>query len=385
MVARAYGKSLTDDEIEDIYSAAWAATLAALRDRGSEMSEHELRAYVLTAVASHASKELRRRSRKPTGPLDDMHGLVVADLHEPLPEERVIGSESQGIARDLLSSLPVRRRAVMLLRYGWGLSPEEVCGLVSGLSRRAYRKEISRGVEQLIERLGEVESGDWCRSRQALLRDYFAGTADEDVRLQVEQHLAHCRACGQLASQVRDQLNDLGGVVVLGAAAGLISSARPSIVERIDALIQGGRDNAAALAEKAELTAGTVSASGGAKGAGAAGAGLAAKFAGLGGAGKTALACLGAGAAATACVAVGVVPGVTIADLSGGRESAPKQARSEPVPREPAQPTIPDGPPASPSTPTPSRRAAGAAGSASSERPAGAGRRVAGAGTRHPG
>jgi hypothetical protein len=63
MVARAYGRSLSDDEIEDVYSAAWAATLSALRDRGNRMEEGELRAYLLTAVASHASKEMRRRSR----------------------------------------------------------------------------------------------------------------------------------------------------------------------------------------------------------------------------------------------------------------------------------------------------------------------------------
>lgn len=118
MVARAYGKALSNEEIEDVYSAAWTATLAALRQRGREMSDRELRAYVLTAVASHASKELRRRSRKPAGTLDEAHGQVLADRHQPSPDERVIGSESQGIARDLLSSLPPRRRAVMLLRPG---------------------------------------------------------------------------------------------------------------------------------------------------------------------------------------------------------------------------------------------------------------------------
>lgn len=140
MVARAYGKALSDDDIADVYAAAWAATISALRGRGQDMCEEELRAYVLTAVASHASKELRRRSRKPTGILSDAHEQSIADSHQPLPEEVVIGSESQGVARDLLSSLPARRRAVMLLRYGWGLSPPEVCALVNGLSPRAYRK-----------------------------------------------------------------------------------------------------------------------------------------------------------------------------------------------------------------------------------------------------
>lgn len=353
MVARAYGKALSEEEIEDVYSAAWTATLSALRKRGAEMSDHELRAYVFTAVATHASKEMRRRSRKPTGALEEVPGHVATDLHQPSPDERAIGAESQGIARDLLSSLPPRRRAVMLLRYGWGLSPEEVCSLVKGLSRRAYRKEISRGVEQLIERLGQVESGEWCRARAPMLRDYLAGTADEATRLEVEQHLRHCRSCSILAGRMRVELNDLSGIVVLGAAAGLVTGARGPVIDRLVDALQGGRDGASAVAEKVDLALGTVAASGGARGAGAGGAGLTAKIAALGGAGKAAVACIGAGAAATACVAAGVVPGVTVADLGLGGETRAKDART-PAAREVARASrTPAGPPApAPSVPT---------------------------------
>lgn len=325
MVARAYGKALTDEEIDDIYSSAWTATLSALRNRGSEMSDAELRAYVLTAVASHASKELRRRSRKPVGLLSEAHEQVVADHSQPLPDERAIGSESQSIARDLLSSLPPRRRAVMLLRYGWGLSPDEVCALISGLSRRAYRKEVTRGVEQLIERLRELESGRWCQSREPLLRDYLAGTADQATRLQVEEHMRHCRACAALATKLRNELNDFGGIVVLGACAGLIAGPRLPILERLLNLGSTARDAIVTATEKAELAAGTVAMSGGTRGAGAAGAGAMAKLATVGGAGKAALACIGAGAAATACVAAGVVPGVTFSGLGIGGDTAAKE------------------------------------------------------------
>lgn len=352
MIARAYGKALSNEEIEDIYSSAWTATLSALRKREKEMSEPELRAYVLTAVASHASKELRRRSRKPTGTLDEAQDSVIADRHQPLPEERAIGSESQNVARDLLSSLPARRRAVMLLRYGWGLSPDEVCALITGLSRRAYRKEVTRGVEQLIERLGQIDSGDWCRSREPMLRDYLAGTADEATRLQVEQHMKHCRACASLATRLRDELNDLGGVIALGAAAGLVTGLRAPILDRFTSFVQGGRESATVAVEKAELAVGTISTSGGAKGVGAAGAGIAAKLTGFGGVGKAAMACLGAGAAATACVAAGVVPGVSFDGFEMDGESTAKE-----VPALEARPTrpssvraVPDGPPAPPPT-----------------------------------
>lgn len=353
MVARAYGKALSEEEIEDVYSAAWTATLSALRKRGPQMSEHELRAYLFTAVATHASKEMRRRSRKPTGTLEEVPGHVATDQHQPSPDERAIGAESQGIARDLLSSLPPRRRAVMLLRYGWGLSPEEVCCLIKGLSRRAYRKEISRGVEQLIERLGQVDSGEWCRARAPMLRDYLAGTADEATRLQVEQHLRHCRSCSTLAGRMRVELNDLSGIVILGAAAGLVTGARGPVLDRLAGALQGSRESASAVAEKVDLALGTVPASSGGRGVGAGGAGLTAKIAALGGAGKTAVACIGAGAAATACVAAGVVPGLTAADLGLGGEGRAKEAHA-PAARKVARTSyLPAGPPApAPSTPT---------------------------------
>ena len=337
MVSRAYGKALTEDEIEDVYAAAWAATLSALRGRAEKMSDEELRAYLLTAVASHARKELRRRSRKPSVGFEASHEQAVSDLHLPLPDEAAISAESAGVARDLLVSLPPRRRAVMLLRYGWGLAPGEVCALISGLSPRAYRKEVTRGVEQLIERLGQHESGDWCRSREPLLRDYVAGVANEDERLQVEQHLGHCRACSEFASSLTGHLHDFGSGLAVMSAAALIGGHGFGLAERLASLLDAGRSTLSGAVERVEATLSTVAASGGARGGGAAGAGLAAKaFAGGGGA-KAALACLGTGAAATACVAAGIVPGVPGVDL-GGADDRLKRPEREQVRRAHPQP-----------------------------------------------
>jgi RNA polymerase sigma factor (sigma-70 family) len=316
MVARAYGRSLSDEEIEDVYSAAWAATLSALRDRGPRMEEAELRAYILTAVASHASKEMRRRSRKPVHPLEPEREQVVSDGNSPLPDEIAIGSEARGVARDLLTSLPVRRRAVMLLRYGWGLSPREVCALVPGLSPRAYRKEVTRGVEDLIGGLKKVDSGEWCAEREDLIRDLIAGTADESERRQALSHLEHCRACSDLASRISRHLQEAGSLIAFAAVSGCIGSSGLTLAQRIGDAVAAVRSTAAAAAERTEATATSLVAPGGAKGSGAAGAGIVAKLAGAGGAAKTAMACVGAGAAATACVAAGVVPGVAMPDLN---------------------------------------------------------------------
>lgn len=280
------------------------------------MQEGELRAYILTAVASHASKEMRRRSRKPVQPFEVEREQVVSDGSSPLPEELAIGSETREVARDLLTSLPVRRRAVMLLRYGWGLSPREVCALVPGLSPRAYRKEVTRGVEDLIEAMGKVDSGEWCAEREHLIRDLIAGTADESERRQALSHLEHCRACSDLATRISRHLQEAGSLIAFAAVSGCIGGSGLTIAQRIGEAVAGLRSTAGAAIERTEATATSLVASGGAKGMGAAGAGVAAKLAGAGGAAKAAIACVGAGAAATACVAAGIVPGVALPDMN---------------------------------------------------------------------
>ena len=326
------------------------------------MSDEELRAYVLTAVASHARKELRRRARKPSVALEPAHEQAVADVHVPLPDEAAISAESAGVARDLLSSLPPRRRAVMLLRYGWGLAPREVCSLISGLSPRAYRKEVTRGVEQLIERLGQHESGEWCRSREPILRDYIAGTAGEDERRQVEQHLAHCRACSDFASTLTGHLHDFGSGLAVTSLAGLIGAHRMGLGERFAELLESGRAAAIHAIERGETVASTLAASGGAKGGGVVGAGLAAKVA-TGGGVKAALACVSTGAAATACVAAGIVP-VPGVDLNGSRDGwdmpaagpvrearpAPPSRITDPILEASATDPVEEPPPAQPAT-----------------------------------
>ncbi len=326
MVARAFGSAFSPEEVEDVYANAWASTLAALRGRGERMSDDELRAYLLTAVANHASKEMRRRSRKPTSPIEDVHAQVLADSHQPAPDELAEGAETGSAARDVLSSLPKRRRAVMLLRYGWGLQPDEICSLVDGLSPRAYRKEITRGVGEMIERLGELESGEWCRSREPLLRDYVAGTGDEETRLQALQHIGHCRHCNELVARLSGQLHDFGSGVAWTAVAGSLGEQKLSLGERVGGLLDRGRESATSVGDGiASVEPGTsAAASVGARGAGAAGAGVLAKAAGLGAAGKLVLACTGAGMAATACFAGGILPGA--AGKGGGEPGGRSEA-----------------------------------------------------------
>ena len=333
MVRRAFRGAFSDDELDDIYSNAWVGTLRALATRQSQLGDDEIRSYVLTAVANQAGKELRRRKRKPTAPLE-LVGSVAACSDSP--EDRATSAEESRVTRDLLVSMPARRRAVILLRYGWGLEPTQVCALIEGLSPRAYRKEITRGVDELTEKLRAVEAGRWCADREPLLKALVAGVAGEDEERQARAHLAHCRHCSQFVARLSGHLHDLGSSA---AAAGTIDGLHGHLAiadrlgdlgERAGSLL--GRGSTAASEGAAQIAG-----SGGARGAGAAGAGLAAKVASLGAAGKVALACVGGGIAATACVAAGVGPlGLGIGGdpdpkAPPAKSSKPRAERSAPV------------------------------------------------------
>ena len=320
MVRRAFGSAFSDEQVEDLYAGAWLSTIAAFRRNPRELDDEELRRYLLTAVANQASREMRRRGRKPTLPIE-----LAAAAADPGngPDETVAGAEQARIARDVLGTLPARRRAVMVFRYGWGLEPEEVRGLIGGLSPRAYRREVERGVAEVARKLRMVEDGDWCESREPLLRAVAAGTAAEEDESQARRHLRHCRSCAGFLGRLQAQLHDLGGSVALLGGAG---AGGGGLAERGLAALDRGREAIASAVGRGTDGAGEaatqLAAAGGGRGAGVAGAGAMAKLAGLGAGAKAVAACIGTGAAATACAAAGIVP---VIDLD--RDRAPGPAR----------------------------------------------------------
>jgi RNA polymerase sigma factor (sigma-70 family) len=332
LVRRAFRGAFTDDEVEDIYSSAWVGTLHALERRHQALEDEEVRKYVLTAVAHHASKEIRRRRRRPVAPLDGVHALPDDGL---LPDEAAAKREQSRVARDVLSSLPPRRRAVMLLRYGWGLEPRQVCELVKGLSPRAYRKEITRGIDELAAKLRRVERGEWCSDREPLLKAYASGLADEEQRRQAQQHLSHCRHCSDFVGKLSGHLHDIGSAAAIPTMADAIGDGRVSLLNHGVDLVRRAKESALSAFGRntgdgvQETSAQTISVSGSARGAGAAGTGALAKLAGAGTAGKLTAMCLGGGVAATACLATGVVP-ARFPGLGSGDGTKPATAIAKP-------------------------------------------------------
>ena len=329
MVRRAFRGAFGPHELDDIYAGAWVGTLRALADRHAELADDEVRSYVLTAVANQASKELRRRRRKPTAPIEAVG--PVPD-RSGTPEERAESSERSLVARDVLASLPPRRRAVMLLRYGWGLDPAQICRLISGLSPRAYRKEITRGVDQVATRMRAAETGEWCDERENLLKRFVAGVTEEDETRQARAHLSHCRRCSAFVARLSGHLHDLGGgVAAVGAIDGI--DGRLALGDR---LLELG-DRAAGVVARNGVGSGepggTLVGAGGVRGAGAAGAGVLAKFAGLGAAGKALVACVGGGVAVSACIAAGVTPFGTGSSERPSADRAPVVKKRDERPR----------------------------------------------------
>ena len=322
MVRRAYGSAFADEEIEDVYANAWMGTLRALESRQASMDEEEIRRYVFTAVANQAGKELRRRRRRPTAPLERASSVADQGIS---PDERADQREQSRITRDLLSSLPRRRRAVLLLRYGWGLEPAQICELVDGLSPRAYRKEITRGVDELTNKMRTLEDGGWCAEREPVLKAFAAGIADAEQQRQAQHHLSHCRACTEFVGKLSGHLHDLGTGASL-TAMGLADDGNVSVPDRLGELSERARDAISGAVSKGGAQAsesGLTSLPGAApRGAGAAGVGIVAKLAGAGVAGKAALACVTGGAVATVCVVAGVGPTL---DLT--REARPDRER----------------------------------------------------------
>ena len=114
--------------------------------------------------------------------------------------------------------------------------------MVKGLSHRAYRKEITRGIDEVSARLRQVEEGRWCEDREPVLKAYVAGTADADQRRQAEQHLAHCRHCTEYVGKLSGHLHEIGSSIAWTGAAHAIDDRPLSMLERVGGALDRVRE-----------------------------------------------------------------------------------------------------------------------------------------------
>ena len=217
MVRRAFRRAFDDHEVEDIYSNAWLGTLRALAQPPREAERRgdpQVRARLPSRTTRARSFVAAGGGRPPRSTLSTRSRTTGC----PRMNARR-SSSTGGLTRDLLSTLPPRRRAVMLLRYGWGLEPSSGLRLVKGLSPRAYRKEITRGVDELTEKLRLVERGEWCADREPVLKAYAAGLADPD-RSARRSSTCPIAAIARISSaRLSGHLHDVGASVAVPTAA----------------------------------------------------------------------------------------------------------------------------------------------------------------------
>ena len=146
-----YLRVIAPDAAEDIAADTWLQVVRGLASfRGDEQA---WRAWLFTTARRRAVDEGRRRSRRPTTPLEE-----VPPARVPVsPDAAEVAMEHLGTrsAMALVAGLPALQAEVILLRVVAGLDTETVARLV-GRSPGAVRVAAHRGLRRLARTLAEA-------------------------------------------------------------------------------------------------------------------------------------------------------------------------------------------------------------------------------------
>lgn len=332
-------RGCSEEEAEEIFTAALERTMATVDPIARRFSEAQMVSYVKRACWTHLVAERHRRGLR--AEVEPASIRPLEDPSAPDPVEIAEDREAAAIGREALQMLSVRDRLVFRQRHQMNLSPEEILRNTPGLSPRTYRKIIQRANARVLDAFERIRGGERCEEIQAgLLRRYVTEESPEEERGAVEAHLAHCRACRQSQAQMRDYLVDVaGGLLIasslaepsrsaaLGNAATNLLQLGPHTVRVLGEMGRGARER---VREAFLRVAVGLPGSGGDASAGQA---LSASSV------KIASACTGL--AAGACLAAGVLPGVGGIGLLGQQIQA-----KEPPARSASHHAPPSGQPA---------------------------------------
>jgi RNA polymerase sigma-70 factor (ECF subfamily) len=146
-----YLRLIAPDAADDIAAETWLQVVRGLP--GFRGNEADWRAWLFTIARRRAIDETRRRSRRPTYPLDDLGPGQMPSA----PDAADIAMQNLGTQRaiKLLSVLPPLQAEVIMLRVVAGLDTEAVAELL-GRSPGAIRVTAHRGLRRLAEILAEA-------------------------------------------------------------------------------------------------------------------------------------------------------------------------------------------------------------------------------------
>src|SRR3954468_3084316 len=192
--------SLGEADLEDAYQDAW---LSILR---SPAEVDDLDSYLYRAAYSQGLMELRRLRRRPAESLERLDergssrpGSAAATGRRAMPGDRAADSPEEcaenrvlaDMAEELIGQLSERERTIAKLRWGWGLSRQEIATAL-GVSARAVKRDIERIGPKLREQAQSAVSGAWCTPKRSMITAYALGVLSSRRMAQAELHLRAC-------------------------------------------------------------------------------------------------------------------------------------------------------------------------------------------------
>lgn len=109
----------------------------------------------LLSIAAHYCIDQQRRKKLPAIDLDEIIEFDVEDP-TPKPESIVVKNEITEEVQQQLAKLSESDRAVLVLRYWYEMSEEEICATLS-LSRSAVKSRLHRARQHMAEHWTETQ------------------------------------------------------------------------------------------------------------------------------------------------------------------------------------------------------------------------------------
>ncbi len=349
-LVRRFGNSLNRADAED----AVADVVFRLHKRiESGRAPDNLRAAFFTSVRNAAIDHLRSRNTKPTVTLEAVADAATEDLG---PVERAESHEDSVRLQEALARMRGNYRETIVLRFGVGMTVPEIAERLH-ISLPAAKKLVLRATEQARKRLAAIEGAEFCPEMRDLVRRRLFDKEAEGMASVSEQrilraHVSHCGSCKTFLAELRHDLHEIGGTMLLAGGAGAGVGHHVGIADHIGRLFGHASDAAQGAASRLRMAA--------FKAGGALQGGDGATVGGLGTTAQKVAAVCGAATATTAtCLATGVVgPGVggIGADHGQPHSAAAPPAQTSTLSELPtaAPPEATEAPPESPPTSTPS-------------------------------
>jgi RNA polymerase sigma-70 factor, ECF subfamily len=136
---------------EDAEDAAQETFLRAYSQLRSYDSSRKFSSWILSITAHHCIDQLRRR-RFAWLPIDAIDGFDWLWSDTKQPDEEVIDGEDRDEVRRMLLTLPPKYRLVIVLRYWYDLSYQEIAR-VTKMSEAAIKTRLHRARDMLADQM----------------------------------------------------------------------------------------------------------------------------------------------------------------------------------------------------------------------------------------